>query len=1726
MGTDAPALAMLISCLLLASCSADDSMNPPPPPTAARAVAPAMQAHDVLATAHRLASRERTLAARLDRRGWSAGGDGITSTGWGSGIRTGREAIASRLPARADGAWETRIAGAEQLKIALHAEGAQPTPAELIDGRVIYRDAYPATHALFSVDAHEAELNFVLVDARAPREFTFGIESEGGALQAHQDSEQRIAFLDRAGQTRLVLGTPQAIDAVGVTRNGTLILDGERVHMRLDPTGLTYPIVFDPPLGTPTWTQLSPTTSPAARTYYGMATLGTKVVMFGGRLSTGINTDETWEWDGINWSLKSPANKPSARQPWQQMATLGSNVVLFSGAGPLSADTWIWTGTNWTQLSPSTSPTARGGGHLAELLGSLYLFGGTDSSGNDLEDTWQWNGTNWDPVSGVASENTFPSARSLASVTSFDGQIVMFGGSTATGSSSDETWTFDGGTWEKLAPSVSPPARIRAAMVSLGNSVVLFGGQGNSRLADTWGWDGTTWTQASPLTAPIGRAGAQFALLNGNAVLFGGFYSGDYFSDTWKYTLVPLAVNGVVCTAAAQCASGVCVDGVCCNVACSGGTLDCQSCNVSGSAGACTLLGSSTTCRTSTGDCDSAEVCDGSSPTCPGDARLALGTSCRSSIGVCDPAEVCDGESATCPTDARSPNDSACTDDSNVCTRDVCNGSLATCTHPAGNATMVCRGSVDKCDAVELCTGSESACPSDSKLSAATVCRESDGDCDVSETCDGSSNECPTDVFANTSVLCRVSVGGCDVSDYCTGLSATCSADVVTTTGTPCRPVEDECDVAEVCDGTAVECPSDQFKVTGVTCSNDDNPCTIDVCSGNDATCTHHGGNSGTVCREVDGLCDVAELCTGDSKNCPTDAYLTPGTSCRDASCDAGEQVRAAICSGASPNCPTAVPESCGGFTCDSLACFTSCASGTQCAAGYYCDGSECQADLELGTACTSANQCGSENCIDGVCCDSTCTGQCEACDVASAPGTCSAVNGEPHGTRDICDTDGTSCAGSCDGTTRALCTYAGAEKTCRDASCEAGIATLVAHCGGDGTCGPRIDVPCTPFFCDPVLTECAGDCLSEGDCVEGFFCFAGVCKEKHVLGTPCSGEQQCVSGSCVDDVCCDTDCDQQCEACDLSGAEGTCSPVMGEPHSARTPCASDTSACEGACNGTLVTACSYPDSGTNCRLGSCSAGTATVAAFCDGSGSCPEIEHNPCELYICVADGCRGDCGQDTDCVSGSFCFGSVCTPKRALAAACSAANACTSGFCVDGVCCNGACNNQCEACDLAGNAGACLAVTGGPHGERAPCDTDGSACGGACDGEDRVGCAYPGDEITCRDASCLDGVATLTADCTGTGSCPEAQEQVCTPYRCGPTTCAGDCLTTSDCQTGFYCSAGMCRAQLAQGEVCGASEQCQGEQCVDGYCCNAVCDGQCEACGLLNLHGVCSAVTGTPRAGRAACGGSGTCAGRCDGVETRACSYPGDAVTCTAASCSARIATRAATCDGDGNCQTAVHRECTPYECGQDDCQTSCRANSECAGDLVCRDGQCAPVGEPDAGTSTEPDASTSEPDAGLDGGSSIEPTLDSDGDGIPDLGEFGADGESIDTDRDGIPNQFDEDDDGDSIPTRIERGRNKAQSDLDHDGIPNYLDTDGDGDGIKDVDEAKGDSDGDGIPDYKDKEEVQVGGSNLCSVREPRPGNSSPLWVVLGMLLWSFARRRRTQVGNVERSWRSQL
>ena len=151
------------------------------------------------------------------------------------------------------------------------------------------------------------------------------------------------------------------------------------------------------------WTQVSPTSSPSQRLGPAMAYDPTRgrVVLFGGRDANGQRLADTWEWDGAAWTQVATTNAPYPRF-WSSLAfdSQRGKLVLFGGdhIQPFTLgeenDTWEWDGSQWTRDWTAAAPPVRAGQSMAYDMarGRMVLFGGFNpatSPGTFYGDTWE-----------------------------------------------------------------------------------------------------------------------------------------------------------------------------------------------------------------------------------------------------------------------------------------------------------------------------------------------------------------------------------------------------------------------------------------------------------------------------------------------------------------------------------------------------------------------------------------------------------------------------------------------------------------------------------------------------------------------------------------------------------------------------------------------------------------------------------------------------------------------------------------------------------------------------------------------------------------------------------------------------------------------------------------------------------------------------------------------------------------------------------------------------------------------------------------------------------------------------------------------------------------------------------------------------------------------------------------------------------------------------------------
>jgi hypothetical protein len=201
----------------------------------------------------------------------------------------------------------------------------------------------------------------------------------------------------------------------------------------------------------------------------------------------------------------------------------------------------------------------------------------------------------------------------------------------------------------------------------------------------------------------------------------------------------------------------------------------------------------------------------------------------------------------------------------------------------------------------------------------------------------------------------------------------------------------------------------------------------------------------------------------------------------------------------------------------------------------------------QAGDSCSADSTCGTGHCVDGVCCETACTSQCQACDVPGNAGICSTISGSPHQSHAPCASSGPGCGGTCDGSHPDVCTYPPGGTPC--ASTCSGDEETDSTCDGKGACVPGSPATCrNNLRCNAATGACYATCSESSQCAGGYVCAAGKCapgagcSDSHTSQGP-TGAQDCrpytcdgVTGRC-NSACTTVD---QCSApsvCDFTGA-------------------------------------------------------------------------------------------------------------------------------------------------------------------------------------------------------------------------------------------------------------------------------------------------------------------------------------------------------------------------------------------------------------------------------------------------------------------------------------------------------------------------------------------------------------------------------------------------------------
>ena len=201
-----------------------------------------------------------------------------------------------------------------------------------------------------------------------------------------------------------------------------------------------------------------------------------------------------------------------------------------------------------------------------------------------------------------------------------------------------------------------------------------------------------------------------------------------------------------------------------------------------------------------------------------------------------------------------------------------------------------------------------------------------------------------------------------------------------------------------------------------------------------------------------------------------------------------------------------------------------------------------------------------------------------------------------------------------------------------------------------------------------------------------------------------------------------------------------------------------------------------------------------TIGDVCDGAGVCA-AQPNPCsDGVVCTADSCSEATKTCLHPIEDQWCL--------------------IAGTCVA----NGTVNptNKCELCTSTKRTSAWDKQPVGLQCGNPTCTNGmGSASEAASASCDANGVCQPGATTTCQFPECANSTS-CSGLCTGDHSCVEQAHCVLTTQACVP--------------------------DLAMATACTRNAECASSFCVDGVCCDKICNGACQSCNLPNLAGTCS--------------------------------------------------------------------------------------------------------------------------------------------------------------------------------------------------------------------------------------------------------------------------------------------
>jgi len=404
------------------------------------------------------------------------------------------QSLGATLPPHAGGPVEVWVHGSRNFSVRTEEIGVPPVAAQVVRGVVVYRGAVAGGDLLYKLTPTHVD-EYVYFRSPPPaltRVFEF---DHGGQVGQLRDTGGHVEVLGKDGVARLRLSAPFARAADGTRRQGTVRLEGRKVILDIDLTGLKAPVLVDPD-----WSTTGSMTTP----HWGDAAFlraDNRVMAVGGCALAGcpnsftqvfcaqvLAATDVWDETQGTWTSGQPML--TARYLYASTPLPGGDFLVAGGCTTTGcatttalAERYDATSGGWAAAGRLRAPAANGA--AASLPGGdAIVVGGCNPQGcTTMVERYQASTNGFVPAAPLAAALGFATATPLA-----NGEVLVVGGCAdpLCATVLNTAWRYDPAAdqWH-TAGSMTVPRAAHTATVLPDGRVLVLGGCGDGSCTQT-----------------------------------------------------------------------------------------------------------------------------------------------------------------------------------------------------------------------------------------------------------------------------------------------------------------------------------------------------------------------------------------------------------------------------------------------------------------------------------------------------------------------------------------------------------------------------------------------------------------------------------------------------------------------------------------------------------------------------------------------------------------------------------------------------------------------------------------------------------------------------------------------------------------------------------------------------------------------------------------------------------------------------------------------------------------------------------------------------------------------------------------------------------------------------------------------------------------------------------------------------------------------------------------